>query len=74
MGPGLVRRQVKLDAAGHRYLRAAYDRGYLSARGHQRILRVARTAADLDGSDQVRADHVLRALSMRVDAGVDGAA
>jgi magnesium chelatase family protein len=59
---------VKLDGAGERYLRTAYDRGYLSARGYQRILRVARTAADLDASEEVHADHVLRALSLRVEA------
>jgi magnesium chelatase family protein len=68
MDAGLVRRLVKLDGAGERYLRTAYDRGYLSARGYQRILRVARTAADLDASEQVHADHVLRALSLRVEA------
>jgi magnesium chelatase family protein len=74
MGPGLVRHLVELDPAGQRYLRAAYDHGYLSARGHQRILRVARTVADLDGAEQVRADHVLRALSLRVDAAHEAAA
>ena len=41
-------------------LRAAYERGTLSARGHQRILRVARTIADLDGSERVHATHVER--------------
>jgi magnesium chelatase family protein len=68
MDAGLVRRHVKLDAAGERHLRTAYDRGYVTARGYQRILRVARTAADLEGSQQVRADHLLRAISLRVEA------
>jgi magnesium chelatase family protein len=74
MDAALVRRHIKLDAAAERHLRIAYERGSLSARGHQRILRVARTVADLDHSDVVRAQHVLRALSLRVDHGSEGAA
>jgi len=44
-----------------------YDRHSLSARGHTRILRVARTVADLDGADIVGADHVAIAASLRFD-------
>jgi magnesium chelatase family protein len=67
MGPAALRRHVRVEPTGERQLRLAYDRGHLSARGHQRILRVARTIADLDGADRVRAEHVLRALALRVD-------
>jgi magnesium chelatase family protein len=44
-----------------------YDKHTLSARGHTRILRVARTVADLDGSDAVVPDHVNMAASLRFD-------
>ncbi len=46
-----------------------YDRYTLSARGHTRILRVARTVADLDGSDTVDAEHVSTAAGLRLEDG-----
>jgi magnesium chelatase family protein len=61
----LVRRHVTLDPRGASVLRRAYDRGTLSPRGHDRVLRVARTIADLEGSDAVGSDHLLEALSLR---------
>jgi magnesium chelatase family protein len=63
----LVRRHVALDRRGASVLRLAYARGTLSPRGHDRVLRVARTIADLDGSDRVSADHLLEALGLRQD-------
>ena len=63
--PRLVREHVRADAAALRRLRTAYAAGALSARGHQRTLRVARTIADLEGSDRVGADHVREALGLR---------
>ncbi|HMJ37134.1 MAG TPA: YifB family Mg chelatase-like AAA ATPase [Baekduia sp.] len=63
----LVRRHVALDAHGASVLRRAYDRGTLSPRGHDRVLRVARTIADLDGSDAVGSEHLLEALGLRQD-------
>ena len=71
--PGLVRQLVRADGAAEATLRTAYEKGTLSARGHQRILRVARTIADLDGSDRVRAHHVGQALTLRQDRVLDGA-
>jgi magnesium chelatase family protein len=63
----LVRRHARLDPAGERQLRAVYEKGGLSVRGHQRLLRVARTMADLDQCDRVGAEHVLRAMGLRVE-------
>jgi len=63
--PALVRRHVALSAAADAALRDAHERAHLSPRGRQRVLRVARTVADLAGADRVGAEHVLRALSLR---------
>jgi magnesium chelatase family protein len=61
----LVRRSVRLDGAAERALGQAYERGALSARGRHRVLRVARTVADLGERDRVGLDDVLTALSLR---------
>ena len=53
------------DAAGQKLLTEAADRLHLSARAWHRIRRVARTIADLDGSDGVRRVHVAEALGYR---------
>jgi magnesium chelatase family protein len=54
------------DADGRQLLRRAVERFGLSARGYDRVLRVARTIADLDGADVTRATHVAEALQYRV--------
>jgi magnesium chelatase family protein len=51
-----------------RLLYELHDRQALSARGHARVLRVARTMADLDGSDRIGPDHVYAAAGLRLDA------
>jgi magnesium chelatase family protein len=66
----LVRRHVRLDAVAEGHLWRHYDRGALSARGRLRVLRLARTLADLEGRDAVAATHVLQALALRQDDGV----
>jgi magnesium chelatase family protein len=63
----LTRRKVRLDAALTAGILAARDRLGLSGRGHDRVLRVARTIADLDGREQVRGPDLDEALSYRLD-------
>jgi magnesium chelatase family protein len=53
------------DASGMSLLREAADAMRLSARGYHRVLRVARTLADLDGADKVGRVHLAEALSYR---------
>jgi magnesium chelatase family protein len=67
----LLHRHAKLDARGEAMLRSAQERGLLSARGVHRAMRVARTAADLAGSERVRAEHVATALAFRPELGLD---
>ena len=62
--PALLRRTAQRPAL--RALAAAVDAGELSARGYDRALRVARTCADLAGSDSVRREDVLEAMSHRL--------
>ncbi len=61
----VLQRHVRLDARGQEMLRAASRRGLLSARGEHRVLRVARTIADLDASPRVRAQDLGAALALR---------
>jgi magnesium chelatase family protein len=56
---------AQLDSSGLKLLRDAADAMRLSARGYHRVLRVARTLADLDGADKVGRIHLAEALSYR---------
>ena len=60
-----VERLCQPDAAGERLLAAAFDRLGLSPRARERILKVARTIADLDGAQTVGAAHVAEAIQYR---------
>jgi len=62
---GLAPRASDLPANAREALRDAYAQGALSARGHGRVLRVARTLADLGGHDQIDVGHVLEAIALR---------
>jgi len=55
----------KVDAAGEMMLKEAMLELGLSARAHDKICKVARTIADLDSSDNIRAEHVAEAISYR---------
>ncbi len=63
----LLVRVATPDQAGRALLMKAAERFGLSARGYHRILRVARTIADLDGSDPVTREHVAEAASYRLN-------
>jgi magnesium chelatase family protein len=70
MDAAMLRRHVTLDERGERLLGAAQNRGILSARGQHRVLRVARTLADMAGRDSVRAEDVAEALALRADGAI----
>lgn len=60
-----LRKVCELDAAGERTLETAVRRMSLSARAHDRILKVARTLADLEGAAAVGSKHVAEAVQYR---------
>jgi magnesium chelatase family protein len=65
MRPGEVRRFCRLDEAGTALMRAAMQRLQLSARGYHRVLKMARTVADLAGEAEIGAAHLAEALQYR---------
>jgi magnesium chelatase family protein len=69
MGAALTRRTVRLGRNARKRLLAGHQALALSARGHDRVLRLARTIADLDGRDSVRVSDIEEALGYRLAAG-----
>lgn len=65
MTPKMVRRYCRLDAAGDALLEASMNKFGLSARAYDRILKVARTVADLAGSADIQSVHLMEAISYR---------
>ena len=60
-----IRTFCKLDTAGEQLLKTAMDALGLSARAHDKILRVARTIADLEQSEAIAPDHLSEAIGYR---------
>ena len=60
-----IRRTCRATPEASRLLHEAYDRLGLSARGYDRVMRLARTIADLDASETIGPDHIAQAVSLR---------
>jgi len=65
MGPREVKAHCRIDGEGERLLETAVNRLGLSARGYDRILKVARTIADLAGEEEISPAHLSEAIQYR---------
>ena len=65
MTPAMIGRFCRLSASGEALMQSAFSQMALTARSHDRILRVARTIADLDGSKEICPDHLAEAIQYR---------
>ena len=65
MGSKEVRKYCKLDSAGEELLKMAMTKLGLSARAYDRILKVSRTIADIDNSDNIHPQHISEAIQYR---------
>jgi magnesium chelatase family protein len=65
MGPAEVRDHCRVDDAGKSLLRAAMQQLHMSARAYHRILKLARTIADLAGSEEIETAHLAEAIQYR---------
>jgi magnesium chelatase family protein len=65
MPPRLLRRFCQLEGDSHSLLETAIDRLGLSARAHNRILKIGRTIADLLGEERISASHIAEGIQYR---------
>lgn len=63
--PALIEKYCKLDSRGKQILENAFNKLKLSARAYNRILKVARTIADLDESKNIEVKHIAEAIQYR---------
>ena len=65
MTPSMIGQYCQLDAAGEKLMQGAFERLGLTGRSHDRILRMARTIADLEGAENIEAAHLAEAIQYR---------
>ena len=65
MGPKLMREHCEIDSSATQLLEQAMEQLNFSARAHDRILKVARTIADLAECESITAEHLLEAIQYR---------
>ena len=65
MTPAMIGQFCRLDEAGEKLMHSAFDRLGLTGRSHDRILRMARTIADLEGAADIEAPHLAEAIQYR---------
>ncbi|MFC2367913.1 MAG: YifB family Mg chelatase-like AAA ATPase [Selenomonas noxia] len=71
MNHSMIKRYCTLEKDAENLLEAAFHRINLSARSHDRIIKVARTIADLNASASITAEHIAEAIQLRSDVGLN---
>jgi len=71
MNHSMIKKYCRLQSDAEGILEAAFHRINLSARSHDRIIKVARTIADLDGAQEIAAKHIAEAIQLRSDIGLN---
>ena len=71
MNHGMIKKYCRLEQEAEHLLEAAFHRINLSARSHDRIIKVARTIADLGQSPVITAAHIAEAIQLRSDVGLN---
>ena len=71
MNHGMIKKYCRLEKEAEGLLEAAFHRINLSARSHDRIIKVARTIADLGQSPMITAAHIAEAIQLRSDVGLN---
>ena len=66
MGPAEMREYCKLDEEATELMRRAFEHYGLTARSYDKILRVARTVADMEGAPDITSDHIAEAIQYRI--------
>jgi magnesium chelatase family protein len=61
-----IKKYCQIDSNSQNLLKKYVDSGKLTARGYHKVLKVARTIADLEGSEKIKFDHVSEALMYRL--------
>ncbi|MBR4580936.1 MAG: YifB family Mg chelatase-like AAA ATPase [Lachnospiraceae bacterium] len=72
IGSKEIKKYCKMDEEAKRYMEIAFERLQLSARGYHKILKVARTIADLDGAEMIGKKHLTEAIGYRIRPEYDG--
>ena len=63
--PGLMKKYCKLNSESNKVLKQSFEKLKLSARAYAKILKVARTIADLDGKENIEKIHIFEAIQYR---------
>ncbi len=65
LSSGMIEEYITMEKKAERILEEAYEKMHLSIRGYHKIIKVARTIADIDDSDEIHSKHIMEAISYR---------